>query len=85
MNAARKSPISIVRNGKKTSITGSRSVAAQAIRRGKAASAAAPKAAGVGAPKGFDSSGIRNAIGESNPVDKLFKSIGSRLSNPRGK
>lgn len=28
---------------------------------------------------------IRNAIGETNPIDKLYKGIGSRIQNPRGK
>lgn len=45
--AVKKAPISIVRGGKKTSITGSRSVSARSIRRGLGSK---PKAASAGAP-----------------------------------
>ena len=67
----RKTPISMIRQGKKTSITGSRSVDAQAIRRGKAASAAAakPKAAGVGAPSAAPKAQLQDYAG--NPAKFL--------------
>jgi hypothetical protein len=78
----RKSPISITRGGKTTSITGSRSVAAQAIRRGRAKSASvrrAPKAQSGGFDPGQV---IRDFFGNVAPQDNLFKQIGNKIKNP---
>ena len=72
--SVRKSPISITISGKTTSITGSRSVSAQAIRRGKqkaasAAAAAKPQAASAGAPSAAPKAQLQDYAG--NPVKFL--------------
>jgi len=75
--AGRKSPISVVRGGKKVSITGSRSVAAQSIRRGMMKpKAAAPKAQSGG----IDIPGaIGNVFRSIVPQDKLYDAVGNRI------
>ena len=76
MKPKRKAPVSVTRSGRTSTITGSRSADAQAIRRGRL-NQAKPKAASVGAPSAAKKPEFQDYAGKPGDFLKDFLSGGA--------